>query len=205
MNKYLITLVCTFFLFTCPKYSFSMNDKELAAQNLYWEAVYKGGIKRVEKAEKEYSALLKTGKHPINYKLRIASLTAMKAKYVFWPHEKMAYVNESMQTFNRLQRKIDKKDSMALTYEFHMYRGRTYIHFPFFFNKKELAMEDIKKAAEMAVTLKRPTKELGPFYLEYAEYLKKDNLREDAKTYAKKALQNQLSKEESNRAKRLLK
>jgi len=202
-----ITLIACIFLMVFSNikiYSFQMNNEEINAQNLYLEAVYQGGEKRIEKAEKAYLELLKNGEHPLNYKFRLASLSAMKAKYAFWPHEKMGFVNESIRQFDRLEHEIKKKNDDVLTYEFYMYRGRTYIHLPSFLNKKNLAMEDMKKAAVLSEQLPISPKELGPFYLEYAELLKKEGLDNESKKYARKSLKQSLSESEKMKAERLL-
>jgi len=198
-------VIVALLLGTLPVFGLSLTDDELSAQRLYIQAVsHKGDLDQVKKAEMAYRKLLKKEHTNLYYQLRIASLTAVKAKHTFWPHEKMGFVNEGVRLFDRIERKVKAKNIRALSYEFHLYRGRTYINFPGFLKKRKLALADLEKVAILAKQLKRPKEELGPFYLAYAQALYKDGQKKKAKDYCNLALNNTLSDYELKAAKKLL-
>lgn len=183
-----------------------MTEKELEAQFLYIDAVSrKGSMEKIEVAEKAYNALIASDNSKINYKFRIASLTAVKAKHKWWPHEKMGFANEGVRLFDKVERKVKKSEDDILKYEFHLYRGRTYINFPGFLGKRDTAMKDFEIVATMSMTLDRPEEELGPFYLDYAKALDKDGKVDQTKKYAQLAIQNKLTDYELKEAKKLVK
>lgn len=174
------------------------------AQFLYLDAVAENGSEeKLIKAQEAYNSLyLENPK--LEYKLRLASLNALKAKFFFMPNKKMEFANLSIREFGDMEAEILESGNKELIYEFHLYRGRTFINFPSMFKKKSIAIADIKTCIEMAKSLKRPSRELGGLFLEYALILKYESKPEEAKLYAGKALVEELDEYEIKKAKKLL-
>ena len=206
VNKIILMSALISLLITNIGFSYSFTEDEIKAQYLYIDAVSeKGSIKKIELAKKEYEKLISSNKNKIEYKFRLASLQAVRAKYIFWPNEKLELVNKSIRQFDRLEQKVLKIQKINTTYEFHLYRGRTYINFPKFLGKYNLALSDFKKAAKIANKIKRPKKELGPFYLNYANELYRNEDYKSAVKYSKLALKNELTKKEIKKANKIIK
>lgn len=172
---------------------------ELAAQNLFIDAVGQdGSIAKIDAAESAYRMLGVTTN--LRYQLRIAALTAARAWYKYWPPEKLGVVNDAIQQFDQIEKQITPLVDVNMQYEFHLYRGRTYINFPTMLGKRSIAMADFKMVAALIPQLNRSKSELGPFYLEYARELRVEKRWELAKKFTKLALENSLSSRETQEA-----
>jgi hypothetical protein len=182
----------------------TMTPAEITAQYAYIEAVGPNtSMAKIETAENAYQTLQRQTPK-LGYGCRMASLMAVKATQVRWPHQKIGYANQSIRLFDRLERQAMASDDPQERYEFHLYRGRTYSNFPGFLNKKQAAAADLRKAAEMAPSLNRPPEELGSFYLAYALFLEKDGDLAGAKHYGRLAHDYVLSDHDAKAAKKLL-
>lgn len=142
-------------------YKLNQSD-EMSAQQLYLKAVSKKGeVLDIDNAENAYRLLLiKHPDHAISYNLRLASLVAVRAKHVFFPHQKLGYVKDSVNQFAQSERKIIRIKDPELVYELHFYRGMTFINFPSFLGKSEIAETDLVSAASMLTGYNRPSDEL---------------------------------------------
>ena len=157
-------------------YKLNQSD-EMAAQQLYLKAVSKkGDVIDIDNAENAYRLLLiKHPDHAINYNLRLASLVAVRAKYVFFPHQKLGYVKESVNQFAQSERKIVRMKDPELDYELHFYRGMTFINFPSFLGKSEIAETDLVSAASMLTGYNRPSDELANLFATLVDIYHKKN------------------------------
>ncbi len=181
-----------------------VEQAESSAQQKYLEAVSENGnFDKVLEAEKVYEELIKNQGEKLPYQFRLASLTSIKAKYAFWPHEKMGYANEGIRMFDALERKIQAVKDKDVLYEFYLYRGQTYIHFPKFFNKFAIGLKDFEQATQLAESLGRPKQELASLYFTYAKYLKKEKVTEKAKHFAQRALDNDLPEKDRKEAQKI--
>jgi tetratricopeptide (TPR) repeat protein len=201
-NKFLLKILIITFLFIIGMANAATFTKEeMDAQMLYLKAVSNSGKEEdLEKAMKSYEDLFEVSPK-IEYELRIASLTALKAKFFFMPNKKTEMANKSIRYFADLEEKIAGSKDKNLIYEFHLYRGRTFIEFPGMFKKKEIAINDLKTATESLEKLNRPSLEKGGLFLAYAKALKDEGKKEEVKLFVAKALAEELSEEEIKEAK----
>lgn len=192
------------FLFTAGmKNASNLTKEEMDAQMLYLQAVSNSGkAEDLEKAMKSYEELFIVNPK-MEYELRIASLTALKAKFFFMPNKKTEMANKSIRYFADLEEKIMASKDENLIYEFHLYRGRTFIEFPGMFKKKEIAINDLKTAIEISAYLNRSFPEKGGLFLAYAKALKDEGKTEEAKLFAEQALKEELSEDEIKEAKKV--
>ncbi len=149
-----------------------LKNQEQEAQEAYLKAVGEQACKKdVATAEELYRGLLSSQGvlRTIRYRIRLASLSALKAKHVFWLPQKLKYVHESINRFNHLKPQVEAQEDLDLEYEYYMYRGRTYIHLPAFFHKRETAMSDLKKALDYVDVLNRPRQEVEQLRYLYRE------------------------------------
>jgi hypothetical protein len=196
-----ITLfILLFFSFITKSFSTTLQE----ANEAYLKAIsHNAKMENVLNAEEHFLELEKHHETFYN-KLRLASITALKAK--FSTFKKISLVNSAIDKFNALELVLNQ-DSVVDLYEFHFFRGRVFYQLPKFFGKKEIAKEDIIKAVQILESqkLKRDDGEVARLFLSFALVLKDEGKEGEAKKFAQKSLQfNALEKEDVLIAKELI-
>jgi len=116
-------------------------DLQTARQTYYKatenEDFLESAINDFQNISKKYS-----DKKPLSM-IYIGSLKALKAKYAFWPNDKLKFANEGIDILDNW---IDKNqnDIEAL-----FIYGTTYYYMPFFFNKSAEAEKALKRILEL--------------------------------------------------------
>lgn len=73
----------------------------------------------------------------------IGSLKALKAKYAFWPNDKLKYANEGIDILDKWIIKNQNNIEALFIY------GTTYYYMPFFFDKSDEAEKALKRILEL--------------------------------------------------------
>lgn len=183
MIKFLL-FVSLFFAST-----FAENVTKEQATQFYSEAISStGNLEKAERAEKAFQ-ILEAENPSFDNKIRLASLVAIKAKHSSL-FKRMGLANEAIDKFTELEKEISGVQDVAILYEFHLFRGRTYFQFPSILNKGDIAKKDIKEAILLLPKLAstRNAGEIARLYLTFAIILKDENEPAKASEYAKKAL-----------------
>jgi hypothetical protein len=135
--------------------------------------------------EKTYQSLIDRNVEPIRCALRMASLTAVKARYVFWPFEKLSLADQAAKKFDLLEKNCNTPE---LKYEFHYFRGVTFAEYPAFLGKIDIALSDLNLAYRSSFQLKRNPIELGKLYLTLSKlYLQKKD-QKNAFSFARRVV-----------------
>ncbi len=134
---------------------------ELSALALYLKAAdphaSSNDVSAALKAQKE---LLASPDLAYSAKLKIASLTCMKARFGWFPVQQLFDVSDGVSQFEALRKVMIAAQDPNKRYAFYFYRGMTYFNFPDFLNKKQQAIEDLTQAEQLYPTLKRNPLEL---------------------------------------------
>lgn len=158
------------------------------------------------KAEDAFELLNKESPSFYN-KIRLATLLALKAKHssIF---KRKELAEESIKAFDELKPYIEKSESVEEIYEFHFFRGRTYINFPSFMGKSEIASQDLHTAVRMVQKglVVRPKAEVARLYLSFGKLLINDGNRSEGTTFLQEALDtNTLDEEDIKFVKKYIK
>ena len=191
---------------------YDMTEKEYKVQMDFVKTATDSTLEDIDRVVASYKDLAEQRPaKKLNFDLRIAALTAMRADHYFLPNKKIAFLNEAIRIFDNVERKIEKQDKLKkatvnLQYEFHFYRARTLIEVPSFLDKRSTAMADFATASQLVETeqLHRPKEELGGFYLKYASELQEDERAIKAVQFAKKSMGQFLTKEELEAAREII-
>jgi hypothetical protein len=198
MNKILSSILFGIFLNMSNAFSFDTLEEinfekitEKEAEEIYFQAVSSDiGTKELsEKAWTIYDSLQKANPSIAN-KIKLASLTALKAKFASL-FSRAGFVNSSIEQFLSIEKEALSQSDIKIIYEFHLYRGRTFQKLPTIFGQKKVAASDIKTAIELLPKLpaKRPKPELGRLYFAYAQVLKDEGSQILSREMARKAIE----------------
>ena len=181
---------------------------QMQAHSLYLQAISEksGSLEMTKKTEDAYFEL--EAKNPnIKNRIRLASLTALQAKYSSL-FKRAGLVNDAIDKYNALEIEVASITDETILYEFHLFRGRTYIQLPSLFGKKDAGRQDIKEAIRILprIETSREKPEINRLYLSYAVVLKDEGEDEKSREYANKALlSNTLQDEDIKLAEKLKK
>jgi len=118
--------------------SFSQSNKLELGRQLYYLAV-----KNEEKLNQAIEVFSQISKEEPSMKqlsnIYIGSLTMIKGKHAFWPHKKIDFVNEGLKIMDLAIKEEPNNIEMLFIY------GSSCYYLPFFFNKKDLAINKFKK------------------------------------------------------------
>lgn len=134
----IIYLILNLFLLSNPS-EFEIEN----ARELYYKATNEE--KYLELAIKKFESI--SSKKPEMKNLSmvyIGSLITLKAKYAFWPQNKLEYANEGMDILDKWIKNNEDNIEALFIY------GTTYYYMPFFFNKSEEAEKALKKIIYLA-------------------------------------------------------
>lgn len=122
-------------------YSNPIKDLE-NARELYYKATENEDY--LESAISKFSDI---GKNSYEYKamsmVYIGSLKALKAKYAFWPTDKLKFANEGIEILDKWISKNQNNIEALFIY------GTTYYYMPFFFDKSDDAEKALKRILEL--------------------------------------------------------
>jgi len=131
-------LIFFIFILLSVTNSFSQNNKLELGRQLYYLAV-----KNEENLNQAIEIFSQISKEEPSMKqlsnIYIGSLTMIKGKHAFWPHQKIDYVNEGLKIMDLAIKEEPNNIEMLFIY------GSSCYYLPFFFNKKDLAINKFKK------------------------------------------------------------
>ena len=165
-------------------------SKPLLLQDRYMGTLSQNGRwKSIKVAERLLRSKMVKAGYTENKDLQSASLTALKAKYLYRQKEKLLYLSASLRAFNDIYDLKKKTNDKQALYDFHVYRGMTYIDFPDYLRHVDrLALADLNKAIGLALDLGRPDEELAEIYLIIANKYHADRKTEEARAMAQKVM-----------------